>query len=656
MTTKTAASANKKARPIKKTAGKSGPVKKAAVKAPIGKAVSKRSLGLENLSPYASFVAMQCVNEERDKNKLKKQLLEGIEPDSGWTNKANVRLTKAGVLKPAFAVSLVEKRSVTWTSAPEIKDTLNHLLLAFIDGNLGLVFINDSTLKAKTHDLLLAGKLSGWEPIKESHLITAFLYGKSLRTLWLGGLHRSVDVKADSKILSGKSLGSALDPFGDSTFVAGSARSEDSGVSLKRSGVWKGPQADWASFEAVAKDILKNLADASKKRLVEVVHPGLARRCSSLNGVQEPYQIEWAAPESVQGKRRANLLEKLAKKFDMEVVLQAKASLGSTPGLVKVKVSEKGLPNGPSCTLDLEPKLKTQRVLFSIKGTPAAGFEEWADAITSDAEVVRIHYESGHTIANSTLGLAAIQDRDLGPDLVHYGDFADNSPSLPTVAKPYCLTEEKPNNAKAAKDIISGMSKPDDRSLFSWVFRQGLAQLGLSLPNSTDCWLYCDDGSGEIADFIHLNASASSGGPTISLFHVKAAGSNELARQISASKYEVVLGQATKNLRRILAKTVLDKISAALEKSVPYRTWNTDWSSAPNKKASADLKKALKAIGANCNYQVIVVQPHVLKSKYMTMSGPSESVRAQQLRSLIFGAKVMANAAGATFKVVFDAR
>ena len=64
-------------------------------------------------------------------------------------------------------------------------------------------------------------------------------------------------------------------------------------------------------------------------------------------------------------------------------------------------------------------------------------------------------------------------------------------------------------------------------------------------PNK-DQWLACDDGAMEIADFILFEA-----GPPglIEVIHVKGAHSSSPNRGISVSAYEVVVGQAVKNLR-----------------------------------------------------------------------------------------------------------
>src|SRR5207244_1030311 len=97
------------------------------------------------------------------------------------------------------------------------------------------------------------------------------------------------------------------------------------------------------------------------------------------------------------------------------------------------------------------------------------------------------------------------------------------------------ITLEKPHRIGQLRDSdLRRIGETGETSLFSWVwkrYKQG--------------WLWCDDGSGEIADFIHLDSART----TLSLIHVKAAHSSSPGRGISVSAYEVVCAQALKNLR-----------------------------------------------------------------------------------------------------------
>ncbi len=95
----------------------------------------------------------------------------------------------------------------------------------------------------------------------------AFLQGEA-RGLWLRGTHRRQTTKADTKNLSGLSLGDALNPFEDSSFALTSGRSSVPnpqptaaligivGTTPRRAWVWNSRTDSFASFVAIAREAL----------------------------------------------------------------------------------------------------------------------------------------------------------------------------------------------------------------------------------------------------------------------------------------------------------------------------------------------------------------------------------------------------------------
>jgi hypothetical protein len=80
--------------------------------------------------------------------------------------------------------------------------------------------------------------------------------------------------------------------------------------------------------------------------------------------------------------------------------------------------------------------------------------------------------------------------------------------------------------------------------LFAWVVNR-----------FADGWLTCDDGSGEVADFVHVSIDG-----VLTLVHVKGAKSNSKKRGIAVNAYEVVAAQAAKNLRYVQGPQLLDRL------------------------------------------------------------------------------------------------
>ncbi|MEX0139611.1 hypothetical protein MRBLMS1_000371 [Massilia sp. LMS1-1-1.1] len=540
------------------------------------------------------------------------------------------------------ALHLKEKRSVTWAGVNKVEDQLNHLVAVFVAKGFALIYMSDGDLKSEIHDGLFAGGFSEWEPVDERVLVSAYVTGNALRTLWLGGTHKNVTIRPNSKVMSGKDLADAIDPFGDSTFLAGAVRSSKAGVSLKRSGIWFGPTKQWNDLCVLALSVLTELAvnQTNIATLSGAVHEGLAQAVGDFSAVKTAYEIEWVDVDTIAGKSRAKKLEKIRSRY----VIQ----LGSVVVPDKdISVRLLDLNDGKTADVVLEPTLTSSKVVqLKVVGKVSGGLQSCVDAISNDPGFIRVYYESWHTITDSTLSMAAVQDRDFALEYCNFGLITDCD-----------VGQEKPDGKVLDLSKIFTVA---DVSLFKWVFQKGLAQLGLEQPAAGTCWLYCDDGAGEVADFIHVVLPPHGGRtvPKITLIHVKGANNNGPNRKVSAGAYEVVTAQAMKNLRRMIANKMVDDIKATVTKHGDNRTWDNPWSLGLTSALGTGqlLLNALKAINAQCEYEVVILQPHVLRSKYETQAGPSQAVTAVQLRSLLFGASAMTQAAGAKLRVVCDDR
>jgi hypothetical protein len=198
--------------------------------------------------------------------------------------------------------------------------------------------------------------------------------------------------------------------------------------------------------------------------------------------------------------------------------------------------------------------------------------------------------------------------------------------------------------------------------LFSWFVRTlndpvEARKMGLEplQTGSRDVWLFCDDDAGEVADFVHVFAPPA-GIPKITLVHIKGAHSESLAREMVAGPYEVVCGQAVKNLRYLTAV----RLVARLEKRIyddDRPLWNSAFAmgGAPDGDRD-DFFNVLCDIDAEANYAVLVIQPHVTQAAYgLPKNAPLEktaSLGSVQLRTLLFGVKASAAAVSASFHVI----
>lgn len=597
-------------------------------------------INILDITPYASFIVAFSNTANPNYGRLQRNLKAFVPVASGAFSITNLNAPPYPGISSTYALHVKEKRSVAWSGSSSIKDQLNHLVAYFALDSFALIHVSDSEIKAEVVDALYTGEITGWRPADERVLVNAYITDKTLKTLWLGSTHRNVSVRPNSKVISGLDLADAIDPFGDSTFVAGAVRSDKAGVSLKRSGLWFRPSKSWVDLGDIAKAVLDVLV-ATQARIATLsyqVHWGLATNVFDLSGVGPAYDVEWAEADTLKGSQRRRKLEDLKSRFDIEIGGAAVANKD-----VSINVTDK--LGGTTCAFVLQPTFTSDRLVLAVTGAVPAQFSDFVNRIEADPEFIRVYYDSWHTIANASLSLAAVQDR---PFDLEFLDFAPGTN--------YDVDKEKPPGLPVP---IADIFTDADVSLFKWVFKDGLRQMGLSQPAPGACWLYCDDGSGEIADFIHIElVNATTGIPKITLIHVKGANSKKTSRRISAGAYEIVTAQAMKNLRRMISKSMIPDLTVSIVKHHVGRVWDQPWSVGLVSSAATGVAMlaALATITANCDYEVIVVQPHVLQSKYLVEGTPNLNTASMQLRSLLFGGQLLAQAAGAKFRVVSDNR
>jgi hypothetical protein len=190
-----------------------------------------------------------------------------------------------------------------------------------------------------------------------------------------------------------------------------------------------------------------------------------------------------------------------------------------------------------------------------------------------------IYYQSGHCVRAG--GIFRYEVRDLPFEHWCPEDFPSDCNIL----------KEKPADTNA--EIHFQVGEPEDGSLFGWVARY-----------YSEGWLTCDDGAGEVADFVHLARN-----DTLTLVHVKAATNDTEHRQVSASAYEVVASQASKNLGFLNAGTVLLRLSDPLYQD--RATWHDG-------ARQTDRKGFLEALAARrpaAALEVVIVQRSVTRAQ-----------------------------------------
>jgi len=547
------------------------------------------------------------------------------------------------------ACHYVEERPVTWLSG-QAMDKLNHLLVVTIAAD-GLMLLTSTDAEHRAALLLHLQQnfFDGWEAVSQAVLVKAMVERFAMRTLWLAGIHRDTAIKPSSKILSGSSLAEAIDPMNDSSYLAGAVRSSEGGVSLRNSSVWTGPNDTMRAFEARSIKLLGAVRAAIAASPPDdlPVHSSLARWITSMDDTADCYFIAHVDPETLDGASGRHKAQELVNAFDVQLD-QPGAASGKAGWSFTARVTDAA--SATSATIDVVPELAGQgdRVVYVIDPLPPAPFDDWATAVMESPSLLRAYYNSGHTIASGSVSQVRIQDAPFGKFI--FLDFTN-----------YLVTQEKPMVAKGIAAPIQDMTRQADVSLFKWIFKEGLGLLNLSQPSQPSqgqCWLYCDDGSSEVADFVHLDIGST---PTrLTLFHAKGAGSAEPTRRSVPGPYELVASQAIKNLRAFDAKHLLDRIEKRLAANGTERIWDQPWSVGlqPMPDAAA-FKAALEQLGTDYDCEVIIVQPHVRRQDFLPawpqQLTQSATVGAKQLRTLLFSVESTARAVNARFRVVAEA-
>ncbi len=548
----------------------------------------------------------------------------------------------------------IEKRPPSWLAEGELQDVRNHLIVVAKRGDLYAILFSDNGLRNTVVKKIVSttrGAASTIRRLFASDINKAFVEAQ-VRTLWLSGSHRRTTIKPDSKVLAGMELESSLDPLGDQSYFYSSVRSTMA-LSEKQTGtvvgasptsgrVWIGPSKSWDEFTTNLSLILDRAAQkmAEEGRDDRPI-PVLTFATTDLTGIEQPYDIALIAPESIHdgtidlGDDDRKWLQQFSDAARFEI-----------------------LPQEDSCNFDadvfwLDEKLGRITYEFDtssasnvrLKAKKISGFDAEDShshilKICKNPENLTIYFDTGHTFSRGHFYQTDFRD-------ARFEDWSwvrmDRDGTV--------FKQEKPLDGK--RFAVEATGNPDDKSLFGLVARHWP---NLEERGGQTGWLICDDGAMESADFVHLDDAADP--PVLSLIHVKGSGSEKLKRGLSVSDYEVVVGQAVKNLRHVDRGLLHKKLSANAEGVLENAVWRNGV-----RQANRDgFLAALDALGSNLKKKVVVFQPRVRRSVYADIRSKMDQgvrdqadvLRMQQLDTLLLGARADCISLGADFQVISD--
>jgi hypothetical protein len=530
----------------------------------------------------------------------------------------------------------------SWTKESIYEDVEHHLVVIYARRHLLAVHAPRRLRSMAINRIRKSRSLLPFRLVSPRILSEAFLAGEA-KGLWLHGVHPASTTKADAKNLSGQRLQDALDSFEDSTFTlrAGRAALADDPSRLALRGtvgttpgdavVWNRASDDFAGFILTAREALDLIhATSQATEPADSVFPQLARELDSLEGVHGAYEIVVGDPDflppgtSDEAREAAELLQ---------------ASI----------IEVQGDPAGPNFTVSVGPNgaevgQVRGRVVVDDNGTVVVDFgilgtshhlalRPVLDALEHSA-VYTVYYASGEVISGGSLTRRQTQHLPF-----HNWSFHDFDGYAITVEKPDAR-RPKPDEheASSSQKIHDNIAREGDRSLFSWV-----------VDHYSEGWLTCDDGPGEVADFVHL---ADDG--TLRLIHVKAASSDADSRQVSVTNYEVVASQATKNLHFIRNPNALPTRLAT-----PAIARPATWRDGQRIESRDEMIELLHCRSVRDRTRIVVVQPHQRRSVIDKLRVHADSgdinenvLRLQLLETLLTSARSTAVGAGADLEII----
>lgn len=538
-------------------------------------------------------------------------------------------INEANVLFSPYSIN----KTPSWTKRNDIHDIENHIALTFTLGSYVAFYFSEKGMKDLIRENFKSAPLSNLYPVEISHLNHLFINEDNIKMLWLLGIHGKTTFKADSKVLGGNSVAESLDPLEDQSYMMSAVRTEIGnnnktiGLNPFKSSVWKGPCKDWDTFEKNVIEILDMLNSNKHNNTTPISI--LASPINDLNNVQDAYDFSVIDPDFVpyeMSSTKVDLLRKIATKYRIEIspIMNSAFSL---------KVFYENVHCGE---ISVKPVIKDYEISFEINNQqPVSQKKEILNnyaKIFRYPELIKCWYESGHAVVNSWIFKTDYKD-------VTYNGFiwAD--------FEKFDVCKEKP----LVSDKLDLTKIGSQNSLFCWIKNRWNSRWDSSDNfNTTEKptgWLYCDDGAGEKADFIHIDDHNDK--TIISLIHIKAANSSSISRRISVGAHDIVLSQAVKNLRYSNRKNLIQDLTERASVSQNKMCWHENKMIKPS-----DFILQLSSLNSNPNKiktRVIVIQPHTTKS-YYTKSQNSNIKR--QLDVLLVSSDNAIKSSGAEFHII----
>jgi len=165
-----------------------------------------------------------------------------------------------------------EEKKVSWLSSNSnttLANKFHHILIVYKYNNYLAIYHSDTSIKNKLFRLMFRSRrpheFRKLEFIRKEVLNTTFLNNIKIKNLWLSNIHKSSESKADSKVLSGQNLESALDPIGDQYYGYSAIKANstmlngDIGINASESKIWMKKFVDSSEYFDMLHFILEEI-------------------------------------------------------------------------------------------------------------------------------------------------------------------------------------------------------------------------------------------------------------------------------------------------------------------------------------------------------------------------------------------------------------
>lgn len=520
----------------------------------------------------------------------------------------------------------VEGGTPAWAPRDALQDITHQLVVVATHGDHAAICTSDAGLRTKLARLLTIAR-----PLSRALVERAFV-GERASVMWLNGIHTPIDAKPNAKTLSGSALEYALDPLGDQTFYYSAVRSRVAlpggadtlvGAAPGAGRIWLNRPKTWADF---TRDLTILFEAIAQPPAASVKFAALAQATADLSEVKRAYAVTLMAPEMLADQEASEDERELASRWTEQASFDVQGQADATFA-ANVRVAGQDLGRVlVTVTLAGDDVIATAAWDPVPPGDPILRAE--GARLLADPKWLKVYYESGHAVSQGRCYASAYRDQ---PFDWTYKDLGG-----------YAITDEKPLPHSGLKlpDVIAApkLDGSMDDSLFAYV----VATYG------ADGWLACDDGSMEMADFIHIAHD-----DTVTLIHAKAASSDDDDRTVSVSSYEVVVGQAVKNLRHLQNKTLADQLKHGRDKQIGTAVWcdGARIVKTPGIAPRAGMIARARFLPANYKRVVVVLQPQLTEKErnycWSAKATAARSVRMKQLDTLMLSARLSCMAVGA---------